>query len=355
MKDGYWVIRTYVAGQVGEKIKFWVPGTKPKGRMTRRNRSDIRKATQNEESSERQLARLINANFGPGDLLLGLDYAPEALLRLELEAAGGTGLRADAILGGSGIGGRQSAVPTGGKRRRAGGANCTPLQETGTGRKGPMWASAPTGDGRGVVGAAPYGITGTGGAQCAPLQAQKGRGRTAKRSPCLTEPQRMDALRDAADRTLANCIRRVKRELAREGIDLKYISVTADVDGKTGEAVRVHHHLIVQRAARDAFLRKWQEQGLGGVSWSPLEKQDDYLEIAKYLLAQARRSREGEHKYSASRNLVRPQPKDRVAASSSEVRVPKGCRLLHRQEFKPGKAQYIRYRIESDSGGEKSA
>lgn len=313
MKDGYWVIRTYVSGPVGEKIKFWVPGTKPKGRMTRRNRSDIRKAAQNEESSERQLARLINANFGPGDLLLGLDYAPEALLRLELEAAGGTGLRADAILGGSGIGGRQSSGPKG------------------------------------------RGTRGTGGAQCAPLQAQKGRGRTAKRSPCLTEPQRMDALRDAADRTLANCIRRVKRELARDGIELKYISVTADVDGKTGEAVRVHHHLIVQRAARDAFLRKWQEQGLGGVSWSPLEKQDDYLEIAKYLLAQARRSREGEHKYSASRNLVRPQPKDRVAASASEVRVPKGCRLLHRQEFKPGKAQYIRYRIESDSGGEKSA
>ena len=161
----------------------------------------------------------------------------------------------------------------------------------------------------------------------------------------------MDALRDAADRTLANCIRRVKRELAKDGIELKYISITADVDGKTGEAVRVHHHLIVKREARDAFLHKWQDLGLGGVSWSPLEKQDDYLEIAKYLLAQARRSREGEHKYTASRNLVRPQPKDRVAASSSEVRVPKGCRLLHRQEFKPGKAQYIRYRIESDSGG----
>ena len=288
MKDGYWVIRTYVSGQVGEKIKFWVPGPRPKGRMTRRNRSDIRKAAQNEESSERQMARLINANFGPGDLLLGLDYAPEALLRLELEAAGGSGLRADTVLGGAGGKGR---------------------------RKGQMEA----------------------------------------RRPALTEPQRMDALRDAADRTLANCIRRVKRELAKTGIELKYISVTADMDGKTGEVVRVHHHLIVKREARDAFLLKWQDLGLGGVSWSPLEKQDDYLVIAKYLLAQARRSREGEHKYTASRNLLRPKPKDRVAASSSEVRVPKGCRLLHRQEFKPGKAQYIRYRIESDSGGEKSA
>ena len=352
MKDGYWVIRTYVAGQVGEKIKFWVPGTKPKGRMTRRNKSDIRKAAQNEDSSERQMARLINANFGPGDLLLGLDYAPEALLRLELEAAGGSGLRADAILGGSGIGGRQSAVPTGGKRRRAGGAQCAPLQETG----------------KGGAQCEPLQDAGKGGAHCAPLQETGGlnsqesrslaratggrrKGRTAERRPSLTEAQRMDALRDAADRTLANCIRRAKRELAKDGIELKYISVTADVDGKTGEAVRVHHHLIVKREARDAFLHKWQDLGLGGVSWSPLEKQDDYLEIAKYLLAQARRSREGAHKYTPSRNLVRPQPKDRVAASSSEVRVPKGCRLLHRQEFKPGKAQYIRYRIETDSGG----
>lgn len=343
MKDGYWVIRTYVAGQVGEKIKFWVPGTKPKGRMTRRNRSDIRKAAQNEESSERQMARLINANFRPGDLLLGLDYAPEALLRLELEAAGGTGLRADAILGESGIGGRQSAVHTGGKRRRAGGAHCAPLQDAGKGG-----AHCEQLHGRAD---SPRYMDGLRREDRARAAGGRGKGRTANRGPSLTEPQRMDALRDAADRTLANCIRRVKRELAKDGIELKYISVTADVDGKTGEAVRVHHHLIIKREARDAFLHKWQDLGLGGVSWSPLEKQDDYLEIAKYLLAQARRSREGEHKYTASRNLVRPQPKDRVAASSSEVRVPKGCRLLHRQEFKPGKAQYIRYRIETDSGG----
>ena len=257
MKDGYWVIRTYEAGPVGEKVKFWVPGTKPVKKLTRKQRSEIRKAAQNEESAVRQMARLINANFRPGDWLLGLDYSEEGLLRVEQGIAGRCGHR-----------------------------------------------------------------------------------------PLLTEGQRMDRIREAARRQLVNCIRRVKRELAREGIELKYIFCTSDMDGKTGEAVRVHHHLIVNREARDAFVHKWQEQGLGGVSWSPLEKQDDYLEIAKYLLAQVRKV-DGDNQYTSSRNLIRPQPKDRVAASASELRAPKGCRLLHRQEFKPGKAQYIRYRIEA--------
>lgn len=260
MKDGYWVIRTYESGLVGEKIKFWVPGERPKKKLTRKQRSDVRKAAQNEESAVRQMARLINANFHPGDFLLGLDYSPEGMLRVEYEAAGQKG-------------GRAMLAPT--------------------------------------------------------------------------SAQRMDAIRKAAGHQLVNCIRRVKRELAAEGVELKYIFVTSDTDGKTGEAVRVHHHLIVNREARDAFVRKWQEKGLGGVSWSPLEKQEDYIEIAKYLLAQVRKV-EGENQYTSSRNLIRPRPKDRVAASSSEVRVPKGCHLLHRQEYKPGKAQYIRYRIDRD-------
>lgn len=260
MNEGYWVIRTYESGLVGEKIKFWVPGSRPGKKMSRRHRSDIRKAAQNEESAVRAMARLLNANFREGDWLLGLDYSEEGILRLDAEVYGRCGHRT-----------------------------------------------------------------------------------------LLTAPQKMDAIREAAGHQLVNCIRRVKRELEREGVELKYVFVTSDTDGKTGEAVRVHHHLVINREARDAFVRKWQDKGLGGVAWSPLEKQEDYIEIAKYLLAQVRKV-DGENQYTSSRNLIRPRPKDRVAASSSEVRVPKGCRLLHRQEYKPGKAQYIRYRIERERG-----
>lgn len=258
MKEGYWAILTYEAGPVGEKIKFWVPGQKPVGKLTRKQKSDIRKAAQNEYAATRQLARLINANFRPGDLFLGLDYSEEALLRVEQKAAGRCGHR-----------------------------------------------------------------------------------------PLLTEAQRMDTIREAAAHELVNCIRRVKRELDREGIELKYVSITSDMDGETGEAVRVHHHLVINREAREAFLHKWQEKGMGGVDWKSLDKQDDYYGVAEYMVKQVRKQAE-ENQFASSRNLVRPKPKDRVVASAAEVRVPKGCRLLHRQEYKPGKAQYIRYRIEKD-------
>ena len=260
MKEGYWVIRTIESGPVGEKIKFWVPGQKPAGKLTRKQKSEIRKAAQNEYSAIRQLARLINANFQPGDLFLGLDYSPEALLRVEQKAACRCGHRF-----------------------------------------------------------------------------------------MLTEEQRMDAIREAAAHEMVNCIRRVKRELDKDGVELKYVSITSDMDGDTGEAVRVHHHLVINREARDAFVKKWQEKGMGSVDWKPLDDQDDYMDIAKYMIKQVRKLEEA-NQFASSRNLIRPQPKDRVAASSSEVRVPKGCRLLHRQEYKPGRAQYIRYRIERERG-----
>lgn len=71
--EGYWVIRTYEAGAVGEKIKYWVPGQRPT-KSSRKLKSDILKVQQNEASAEKRVARLIHANFSCRDLLLGLDY-----------------------------------------------------------------------------------------------------------------------------------------------------------------------------------------------------------------------------------------------------------------------------------------
>ena len=95
MKDtGYWVIRTYVSGNVGEKIKYFIPGAKPKNK--RQYKSDVRKQEQNFYSSERNLARLINANFKEGDVILGLDLSDEGLSFVEqrAESAGAEKMRA---------------------------------------------------------------------------------------------------------------------------------------------------------------------------------------------------------------------------------------------------------------------
>lgn len=271
MKEGHWVVRTYEAGAIGEKTKFWVQGTRPSSRSKRKERAEIKKQEQNEYSAQKQLARLINANFTRGDLLLGLDYSPAGMDRL----------------------GKYIAEH--------------PFQTDG----------------------------------CEDPEAEQ-----------------MEQIRQAAEREMRLALRRVKRELAKEGVALRYIAITSDMDGDTGEAVRVHHHLIVPAEAKEAFVEKWKD--LGSVNWSPMSAQADYTPIAEYFIRQVRRVPDAK-KYISSRNLVRPQPKDRVVLSDAEVRVPKGGQLLHRNEFKPGRPQYIRYvlpedrwkraKIPPDSGG----
>lgn len=245
--DGYWIIRTYEAGAIGEKTKFFVPGQRPSGKDRRKERSEIKKQEQNEYASVKTVARLLNANFSHGDILLGLDYSEAGLKKIT--AAAESGLPDDA-----------------------------------------------------------------------------------------DEAERIEAIRREAEHEMQLCIRRVKREIAAAGADLKYLAVTADTDGDTGEFVRVHHHLVVSEGAEQVFLKKWK---IGGVAYSTLRAQDDYTPIAEYLLKQVRRVKD-QNKYLSSRNLERPQPQDRVA-TDAELRTPQGAELLFRQEYRIGCPQYIRY------------
>lgn len=256
MQEGYWMVRTYEAGAVGEKTKFFVPGTRPTGKLRRRDRDAARKQEQNEYATQKGLARLINANFTAGDLLMGLDYSGEGMEKILAWA-------------------RENGLPV------------------------------DSGD----------------------------------------ETQRMNGIWEAASHALDNALRRVKRRLKKQGLDLRAIYCTSDMDGETGEAVRVHHHLIVNAGTQDAFLDAWEQCGLGGVSWTPLWKdQEDRTPIAEYIIRQVRRIPDAK-KYRSTRNLARPRPKDRIALSDAELRVPAGGKLLFRQEFKPGKPQYIRYTL----------
>lgn len=253
MKEGYWVIRTYVSGQVGEKVKYWISGARP-SRSERKIKSDIRKISQNYSSSEKELARLVNCNYQQGDILLGLDYSEEGFQKL--------------------------------------------LRKT-------------------------------------------------------ENAEDADEIFKAAAHEAALCLRRVKREAAKLGVCVKSIITTSDMDGETGEKVRVHHHILINAEALPLFLKKWK---LGNVDYEPLSKQEDYTPIANYLIRQVRYI-ENVKKYTASRNLERPQAKDRVALNASELRVPKNTRLLYRNPYIPYMPQYIRYYIpntnEQNKTGEK--
>lgn len=253
-KEGYWVIRTYEAGAVGEKTKFFVPGSRPTGKIRKRDLDAVRKQEQNAANAQKTLARLINENFATGDLLMGLDYSEEGMVKL-LQWGRKHGLAVDS----------------------------------------------------------------------------------------QDEGERMNAVWEAAAHQLEVAIRRVKRRLEKQDMELKAITITSDMDGETGETVRVHHHLVVNAGVQNAFLDAWEKYGMGGVSWTPLwENQQDRSPIAEYFIRQVRRIPDAK-KYRSTRNLVRPKPKDRVALSDAELRVPKGALLMFRQEYRPNMPQYIRY------------
>lgn len=175
----------------------------------------------------------------------------------------------------------------------------------------------------------------------------------------MSASERAEAIREAARHALVLCMRRVSRMLQKDGIELRcFAAVTSDMDGETGEVVRVHHHLVIPGEVKDAFLAKWK---LGGVHFKSIyAEQEDYTPLAEYLLRQVRRVPD-EKKYITTRNIIRPMPRDRVAVNDAELRAPAGGKLLFRSEYKRGCPQYIRYTIpkgrghrreDPDAGGE---
>lgn len=260
MQEGYWVTRTYRSGAVGEKIKFFVPGTRPTGKVRRKDRDAIRKQEQNAYNAQKTLARLLNANFPKEGLLMGLDYNDAGMERILAW-------------------GRSKGLPVDSE----------------------------------------------------------------------DEAERMDAVWEAASHELEIALRRVKNRLKKQGKELKAAYITSDMDGTTGEAVRVHHHLVVDTDTQEAFLDAWEKYGLGGVAWTPLDKdQKDRTPIAEYFIRQVRRIPDAK-KYRSTRNLVRPQPKDRIALSDARLREPKGTKLVFVQEYTPNRPQYIRYTFEQQT------
>lgn len=258
MKEGYFVIRTYVAGDVGEKTKFFVPGQKPEtGNLSRRQKSAVKKQEQNEYSAQKSLARIINANFSAGDLFLGLDYTDDGLDRV-VEWGRKHGLMVDSE----------------------------------------------------------------------------------------NEEEKRNAIWEAAAHELDIALRRVKRRLEKEGVEMKAVYCTSDMDGDSEEAVRVHHHLIVNAGVQEAFLSAWEKYGLGSVSWTPLwENQIDRTPIAEYIIKQVRRIPDAK-KYRSTRNLIRPVAKNKIVSTDNELLVPRGGKLIFRQEYKnraDGREDYRNY------------
>lgn len=245
-RAGVWITRTIRAGNVGEKIKYFLPddpgGRGSGGRTTREQRRRMDRAEKKAEGSAiRQLARIINANWpGGAGVLLGLDYSPKRLERVQARAG-------------------------------------------------------------------------------------------------AEDP---DAIRTAAEQELRLALRRARRKTDRE---LRYVAVTSDLDGDSGELVRVHHHVVCDPETAEAIRAAWDPESVNAERLSA--RQEDHTPVAAYLLRQVRRVPDAK-KYMPSRNLIRPVPRDRIAQGPAQLRVPSGDRLVESRADHGGRVQYLRYIID---------
>lgn len=155
-----------------------------------------------------------------------------------------------------------------------------------------------------------------------------------------------DELFSLGQKDLQNFIRRVRRELAKTGAELRYLGATSDMDGETGEPARLHHHFVCNAAAVEACRKKWR-----GTAWDAelYNVNGDLSALASYIIRQVRPV-EGTQRYVPSRNLIPPETSEPVPLvgnaakyAENEMNLPKGCILLYRSTYVRGATQYIRY------------
>lgn len=151
----------------------------------------------------------------------------------------------------------------------------------------------------------------------------------------------MDAVRKAADHECQLWQRRISRKLPKD-VQLKMVAVTSDVDGESGEAKRVHSHIVMSGGivSWDEIQRQWKN---GSVDIRALSDQDDYTPVAVYMLKQVRRVPE-QNRYRTTRNMEKPRIEEREITGTAPIRLPAGAKLLERQYDAEVIGQYVRYK-----------
>lgn len=147
----------------------------------------------------------------------------------------------------------------------------------------------------------------------------------------------INAMKKAADHELELYLRRMRRI---SGTGFWYIAMTSDMDGDTGELERVHHHIIMPRAAFEICQAQWH---YGSVDYKLLRDQPDYTPLAVYICKQCRRDT-NERRWKASRNLKKPKVTETETHTKGELHIPHGATVLDIGHYDPESGNhYVRY------------
>lgn len=156
---------------------------------------------------------------------------------------------------------------------------------------------------------------------------------------------------EGAKKAGRNFLDRVSYRMKKHGEVLKWVMVPSELDGETGELVRVHVHVVISGHGlrlEDGVFYLYDEKledvwGNGEVDVQILRRQKDYYPLARYLVMQARGVAD-EKKYSVSRNMVKPRVEHLYTWSPAPLRVPAGASALPGTRYDPETGvNFVRY------------
>lgn len=144
----------------------------------------------------------------------------------------------------------------------------------------------------------------------------------------------------AAKRDMEKYMKRCRRACKTARIDLRYIYVISDLDGKSAKSVRVHIHLIVNKEAVEICKQQWTA---GYVTSTTLYSaaHGDLSRLAQYLIDQVR-DLPRQKRYHPSRGLKVPEKSVTQHTHYPSLDLPLGCVLTYRSQSCNG-TYMIRY------------
>lgn len=141
----------------------------------------------------------------------------------------------------------------------------------------------------------------------------------------ITDLTDIDRIKAASDHELDLFLRRMGHEAKKNGTEFFCIAMSSDLNGKTGEIVRPHHHIIMPRTSYELCIKHWH---FGDVDYQLLRNQDDYTALAVYLCRQVRRQA-FEHRWKTKGKLKKPVfLPEKETHKKEELRAPRGALTL---------------------------
>lgn len=148
------------------------------------------------------------------------------------------------------------------------------------------------------------------------------------------------------------CLRPLRKICKEKGRELKLCAVVSDMDGDSGETVRVHIHAVLGGCTMEDVRSCWT---LGVVDIRTVRREKTHARLAQYLLKQCRCAPD-EKKWHTSRNLERTKLlSETEVVGNPKYRLPKGADIIAQGEYCPEEGKLLYLQIQMPEKGDPSA